>query len=222
MSSVLLLRNSWCCFKQTCSNPESVHAVDRSFHTLVVRNESELWGRRVLRSCNRAQHGKACVPHAFATNGKLVYFVVQHWVWISVTEWIKTQLPQKFTPTLTFSLNLIQDLLFLIVIWERQLKQIKAVTSLWTNHTDFVQWKKTLFGFVWSDDLVTPSSDHNFGLCVCSSRILLRPTVSSSFPSVHLCWTTGVGPPAVFVFGVFSVSAPLLCYRNVPSGQGRK
>lgn len=147
MSSVLLLRNSWCCFKQTCSNPESVHAVDRSFHTLVVRNESELWGRRVLRSCNRAQHGKACVPHAFATNGKLVYFVVQHWVWISVTEWIKTQLPQKFTPTLTLSLNLIQDLLFLIVIWERQLKQIKAVTSLWTNHTDFVQWKKTLFGF---------------------------------------------------------------------------
>lgn len=29
---VLLLRNSWCCFKR--SNPESVHAVDRSFHSL--------------------------------------------------------------------------------------------------------------------------------------------------------------------------------------------
>lgn len=123
---------------------------------------------------------------------------------------------------LTFSFNLIQDLLLLLVLWERQWKQIKAVTSPWTNHADLVQWKKTLFGFAWSDDLVAPSSDHSFGPCVCSSRILLRPTVSSSFPSVHLWWTIGVGPSAVFVFGVFSLSEPLLCYRNVPSGQGRK
>lgn len=67
--------------------------------------------------------------------------------WTRVTEWIKTQLPQRFMPRLTFSFNLIRDLLFLAVVWERQSEQIKAVTSLWTNHADLVQWKKTLFGF---------------------------------------------------------------------------
>ena len=77
-----------------------------------------------------------------------------------------------------------------------------------------------------SADLVT-SPHHRpttaLGLArVCSSRILLWVTVSSSFPSAHLWWTRDVGPSAVFVFGVFSVSKALLCYRKVPSGQGRK
>lgn len=118
----------WCCFTQTRSNPESAHAVDRSFQSLWW-GASPSWREDIL----------------------------AYWLCISVTEWIKTQLPQKFMPRLTFSLNLIQDLLFLVVIWERQSKQIKAVTSLWTNHADLVQWKKTLFG---APDLMTSSHHH--------------------------------------------------------------
>lgn len=122
----------------------------------------------------------------------------------------------KIMPMITFS----SDLIPAFVSRCHPGTPVKADES--RDLSDLVQWKKTLFAFAWSDDLAAPSSEQHFWPCVCSSRIRLRPTVSSSFPSVRLWWTVGVGPSAVFVFGVFSVSEPLLCYRNVPSGQGRK
>lgn len=186
---ILLLRNSWCCFTQTRSNPESAHAVDRSFQSLWW-GASPSWREDIL----------------------------AYWLCISVTEWIKTQLPQKFMPRLTFSLNLIQDLLFLVVIWERQSKQISRDLPLdqprWPRP---VEKKHCLARLIWwpRRTIIRP----NFR----AVRVFLTyPAVSSSFPSVCLWWTIGVGPSTVFVFRVFSVSELLLCYRNVPSGQGRK
>lgn len=186
---VLLLRNSWCCFTRTRSNPESAHAVNLSFHSLWW-GASPSWREDVL----------------------------AYWLCISVTEWIKTQLPQKFMPRLTFSLNLIQDLLFPVVIWERQSKQIKAVTSLWTNHADLLQWKKTLFG---APDLMTSSHHHPTKI---SGRACV-PHVSCGLLLISFCVSLVNHRSRTLhcvCFQVFSVSELLLCYRTMPSGQGRK
>lgn len=71
-------------------------------------------------------------------------------VWISVSEWIKSQLPERFMPMLICSSGLIPHLLFLAVICRRQSKRMEAEAPLCTNHTDLVQWKNTAcFRLIW-------------------------------------------------------------------------